>query len=214
MGLLDRVETELSADPPPEPDAIDGAFWASPPRRPARHGAAPARGRRRPQLGRAVGRAHPAGRGATQRRRRGGHVAGGGRLAGRPGRAAGQRAPLTGRLRPDPLQSLIISRHRLVIVRDLELAHVEDVLACTPTNAWSAPAAGRCRCPPRRRPSGAPSGRCIRCSVRRRTRDRRGRPGRSSSQHRNRVRSTSIGIGLNTWTCSGLQLKTVFGNTT
>ena len=29
MGLLDRVEAELSAEPPPEPDAIDGAFWAA-----------------------------------------------------------------------------------------------------------------------------------------------------------------------------------------
>jgi len=28
-GLLDRVEAELSADPPPAPDAIDGAFWAA-----------------------------------------------------------------------------------------------------------------------------------------------------------------------------------------
>ena len=29
MGLLDRVDAELSADPPPEPDAIDAAFWAA-----------------------------------------------------------------------------------------------------------------------------------------------------------------------------------------
>jgi uncharacterized protein len=29
MGLLDRVEAELSAEPPPEPEHVNGAFWAA-----------------------------------------------------------------------------------------------------------------------------------------------------------------------------------------
>jgi hypothetical protein len=29
LGLLDRVEAELAADPPPEPDYINGAFWGA-----------------------------------------------------------------------------------------------------------------------------------------------------------------------------------------
>ena len=103
MGLLDRVEAELAADPPPERDAIDGAFWA------ACHGGQLATAQRLLAAGADISWVAPwdgltpLDSGAAQRLRRGGHVAGGGRLAGRPGRAAGQRAPLTGRLRPDPL---------------------------------------------------------------------------------------------------------------